>query len=98
MQKTVTREEFAHALSGKIESVQKGAPKVLLGYIIRDMMGFLYTTNTTMHLNKWRKLKAETELFWVIEEHLNPYNRSEIILYKTKEIAEEHLVELKNEP
>lgn len=87
--------EFAHALSGKPEAVSKTVHKVLLGYIIRDMLSHLYVTNTTVHLNKWREIVHESELFWVINEKLNPLVHTQYLLYKNKEIAEEHLKEIK---
>lgn len=88
-------QEFAHALSGKPEAVSKTVNKVLQGYIIRDMLNHIYTTNTTIHLNKWRNIKEETDLFWVIEEKLNPIIPTSFVLYKNKITAEEHLLELK---
>jgi hypothetical protein len=91
------RREFAHALSGKPEAVSKTVHKVLCGYIIRDMasLTMVYVTNTTIHLNKWREIEHESELFWVISEKLNPLVATRYILYKNKEIAEEHLKEIK---
>jgi len=89
------RREFAHALSGKPEAVSKTVHKVILGYIIRDMLDHLYVTNTTVHLNKWREIEHESELFWVINEKTNPLVATRYILYKNKEIAEEHLKEIK---
>lgn len=89
------KQEFAHALSGKPEAVSKNTPKVVYGYIIRDMMGFLYTTNTTLQLNKWREIMHESDLFWVISERLNPLVPTQYLLYKNKEIAEEHMRELR---
>jgi hypothetical protein len=84
---------FAHALSGVPVSVQK-SPVVIKGYIIRDMLNFLYVTNTTLYLNKWREIEHESDLFWVISEKTNPFLATKIIVYKTKEIAEEHRKEL----
>jgi hypothetical protein len=92
------RLEFAHALSGKPESRKKtGGNYPLIGYIIRDMgiLNFLYVTNTTIHINKWRVIEHESDLFWVINEKLNPLVETRYIMYKNKEIAEEHLKEIK---
>jgi hypothetical protein len=89
--------EFAHALSGKPEAVSKTVHKILSGYIIRDMatLSMLYSINTTLHLHKWRTIAAETDLYWVIEERFSPLISTKYIFYKTKEIAEEHLKEIR---
>lgn len=89
------KQEFAHALSGKPEAVTKYTNKVLQGYLIREMLNSLYTISTTIQLNKWRTVSVETELFYVIDEILNPLVITKYILYKNKEIAEEHLKEIK---
>jgi hypothetical protein len=89
------KQEFAHALSGKPEGT-KVTNKKLLGYRIRTMGNFIYVTGSYAEFNKWIKLKVETDLFWVIEEHLSPLQVTSYILYKNKDIAEEHLEEIKN--
>lgn len=87
------KQEFAHALSGKPESV-KVTPKKLYGYRIRTMLSFIYVTGTSVEFNKWVKLRAETDFFWVIDEYLSPMQTTSYILYKDKDIAEDHLKEL----
>jgi hypothetical protein len=97
------KHEFAHALSGKPEAVKNKSGKIIQGYIIRDMSitwnnitsDFLYVTGTTFHLSKWRSIEAETELFWVLVEKINPLVETKYVVYKNKEIAEEHLQEIK---
>jgi hypothetical protein len=86
---------LSNCLSGKPESVHKTPYIIVHGYVIRDMLNFLYVTGTTVHLNKWRYLIHENDLYWVIEEKLNPIVDTRFILYKTRQIAEEHLLEMK---
>lgn len=88
------RLEFAHALSGKPEAVKGYTQKVLNGYIIRDTMGFLFSTSSYVVLNKWRKIEQETELFWIIVETQNPYFEVRFIFYKHSDAAEAAVEEL----
>jgi hypothetical protein len=88
-------QEFAHALSGKPEAVTKYTNKALQGYRIREMLNSLYTISTIVHLNKWRTVEKETEDFWVISEKFNIILPTRFIFYKTREVAEEHLKEIK---
>jgi hypothetical protein len=87
------KQEFANALSG-IPVSTKTDNKVVNGYVIHDMMNFLYAINTRITLNKWRTIEHETDLFFVISENLNPLIPTKFILYKTKELAIQHIEEI----
>lgn len=88
--------EFDNAFSGMPKPVTPKTNITLHGYIIREMLGFPYVTSTFADINKWRKIECETELFWVISEHLCPLMETRYVLYKAKDIADEHLKELQN--
>jgi hypothetical protein len=90
------KQVFANALSGKPVTVTSFRNITLHGYRIRDMGNFLYVTSTYVDINHYRKVEADTELFWVIIEKLSPLMETKYVIYKTKEIAEEHLKELKD--
>ena len=88
-------QEFAHALSGKPEAVSKTVNKALQGYRIREMLNSLYTISSVIHLNKWRVVEKETDDYWVISENFNIVIPTRFIFYKTREVAEQHLKEIK---
>jgi hypothetical protein len=88
--------EFDNAFTGKPESKKYVIYEVLTGYVIREVLGHIYSISTSIKTNKYKCVFDETYNYWVIRETLNTIFPTDYVLFKNKKTAEYYIKELLN--